>query len=769
MKSLFRNLSLAVSLWAIGFASIPLSAAPEPVRVESAPLIKDLAELKQLNQKLVAMADPSAAATVCLISTKGKGAGSGVIVDPSGTILSAAHVVSALDGDIIVLFADGKRAMAKALGADFQRDAAMLQITDPGEYPSVKMAESGPLPLNSWCVALGHPGGFDPLRTPPLRLGRVLFNADFLITDCTVVAGDSGGPLFDTDGRLIGIHSNIGSGLNENRHVPIKVFRDRWDDLLAGKRSGSRFDLNAKKSPPPPAPSHSAPAQPDIGLKLGKESPDGLAIEDVAKDSRAAKAGLKAGDVIVKVAGVKVTTAKEFAEALAHRDPQPELRLVYRRDGERKRVKLPVPPTNQAKAASPDHPAESRNDKPKDANDKLVRELMERAKANGGRLEVTPQEVEQLGGVEQFKKLLKLPNHPNLAELSDDFFKSVMAALKPVVAEASASTVTVLADGKVVALGTVVSGSGDVLTKSSETAKGPVGVQVGGKIYPATLVHRFADWDLALFHIDAGPLHAVDLKASDKAPPRGSLLMVPGPAGDSLGIGMVSVNSRAMGQIGFLGVQAKSDDKSAAGARANTVLKDGPAAKAGLKEGDVILSLDGEPIPNDRAFTQAVTKHRVNDTVKIEVLRDGEKHTFEVKLAERPAPQMGPDFMKMNKMSGPLSPKISGFPLALQHDIPLEPSQCGGPLCDLDGHCLGINVARAGRVNSLAIPVGKIAALLAEVRTNPAVIPAAPASTVSADDIDRINRRLDEIQRTLQAIEKHLDATGSRSTAPENP
>lgn len=834
MKSVFRILPFAVGLAACGLATAPLFAAPDVPRAESAPLIKDLTDLKQLDRQLIAMADPSAAATVSLISSEGRGSGSGVIVDKSGTILSAAHVVAALAGDVIVLFPDGRRAKAKALGADFTRDAAMLQITDPGEYPCVEMAESPPLALNSWCVALGHPGGFDPLRTPPLRLGRMLHSGEFLVTDCTVVGGDSGGPLFDTAGRVIGIHSNIGSNLSENRHVPIKVYRDEWDDLKAGKRSGTRFNQKpgapATPAPAPATPQSAAAAKPDLGLKLGEESADGVTLQAVAKDSPAAKAGLQAGDVIVRAARKKITTAKEFAEALAKPNRRPNLGLVYRRDGEEKWTRIPVqpakptqpakqdPPTAEPKATAADAELDAFIDKMLDerqggsmqikltpeqlkkfggmenfqkhlaerlklrhpevkefrmekrpqpagpagadadkSNDKLVQELRERAKANGGRLQVTPDEIKQLGGMEKAGKLLGLP------EIPDDFFKSVMAALKPAAGEAAAHIATVLADGKEVALGTVVSADGDIFTKDSETAKGAVSVRIGGKTYPATLVRRFAEWDLALFHVEAGPLHPVDLKAAGKAPARGSLLTVPSPDGEPLGIGMVSVNSRPLGQIGYLGVQAKSDDKIVGGVIAQVVLKDGPAAKAGLKEGDLILSLNGQPLPNSRSFTESVTKLRVNEMVKIEILRDGSKQVLEAKLGERPTPPMGADFLKMNQMSGPLSPKINGFPLALQHDIPLEPAQCGGPLYDLAGRCIGINVARAGRVNSLAIPTAKIADLLASSRSKPAAKPVAPAS---AADIERLNRTLEEIQRSLKAIEKRLDAADASRAKP---
>ncbi|MCF7674633.1 MAG: PDZ domain-containing protein [Akkermansiaceae bacterium] len=745
MKLPYRSLSLAVGLWACWLA--PIHAAPEAPNAESAPLITGLEDLEQLDKKLVGMADQVAAATVSLVSAQGAGAGSGVIVDPDGLILSAAHVVAALSGEIIVLFSDGKRASAKALGADFERDAALLKIIEPGDYPSVELAAAEPLPTNGWCVALGHPGGFDPLRAAPLRLGRILHYGDFIITDCTVVSGDSGGPLFDIEGRVIGIHSNIGMSLGENRHVPIKVFRDGWDDLLAGKRSGSRFNQKPGDDKPE-APQPQGPSKPVIGLKLGAESADGVTLDEVAEDSLAAKAGLKMGDVVVKVAGRKVTTRKEFGEALEKGKSQPRLRLVYRRDGKMKRARIPFPRPAKAKP----RPAGSDESK-----DELFSKLRKRAQENGGRLEMTPEEMEKLGGMAELRKRLGA-----IGGVPDPFFLSVMNALKTIVEKAAASTVTVLADGKDVALGTVIDTDGGILTKDSETAKGVVSVRVGDKDYPATLVKRLPAWDLALFHIQAGGLHPVTFDTAASDPVRGSLLTVSGPGSDPLGIGMVSVKSRPLGQIGFLGIEADRNSVVKGKVLVKATVKDGAAAKAGFKEGDVITAINGEPTTDAIGFTQAIIKFKPNDIVKFDVLRGDEKLTLEAKLGERPTPKMSKEFLKINKMSGPLSPKIDGFPFVLQHDIPLEPAQCGGPLLNLDGRCVGINVARAGRVKTLAIPAGKIAGLLNESRADlAAAAKATPApddddDEITAEEIAEVNKALEDLQHRLKHLEKRL-------------
>ena len=89
--------------------------------------------------------------------------------------------------------------------------------------------------LNSsaWCIAIGHPGGYKLGRTPVVRVGRILDVGKAMIqTDCTLVGGDSGGPLFDMFGRVIGINSRIGPNINYNIHVPVDTYHDTWDKLV---------------------------------------------------------------------------------------------------------------------------------------------------------------------------------------------------------------------------------------------------------------------------------------------------------------------------------------------------------------------------------------------------------------------------------------------------------------------------------------------------------------------------------------------------------
>ena len=160
----------------------------------------------------------------------GNGSGSGVIVSGDGLILTAAHVVDAAalgkaakaSGEVSIVLPDGREVKGKVLGRDRTRDAAMVQILEGKDWPHVELASPKEIKEGEWCIAMGHPGGFDPQRGAPVRVGRLWQTNEkaFYRSDCTVSGGDSGGPLFDLEGKLIGIHSSISMNLTENRHVP---------------------------------------------------------------------------------------------------------------------------------------------------------------------------------------------------------------------------------------------------------------------------------------------------------------------------------------------------------------------------------------------------------------------------------------------------------------------------------------------------------------------------------------------------------------------
>jgi hypothetical protein len=169
----------------------------------------------------------------------GPGQGSGVIISADGYVLTAGHVSGKPGRELHVVLQDGRSFKAKALGRNGSIDSGLLKITDKGTWPHVEMGKSDDVQRGQWVIAIGHPGGFRKNRPPVVRLGRVLqAGRMFLRTDCSLVGGDSGGPLFDMSGRVIGIHSRIGGTMTTNIDVPIDTYRLTWDRLARGESWG---------------------------------------------------------------------------------------------------------------------------------------------------------------------------------------------------------------------------------------------------------------------------------------------------------------------------------------------------------------------------------------------------------------------------------------------------------------------------------------------------------------------------------------------------
>ena len=160
-----------------------------------------------------------------------------MVISESGYILTAAHVIGRPGRNVTIRFPDGTKVEGRTLGIHTQADGGLIKIKEEGKWPFAPMVthEDYPVP-GDWCISTGHPGGFQPNRTPPVRIGRVIdVGKNTLRTDCTITGGDSGGPLFDMQGRVIGIHSRISEESSVNLHGPVLAYVEVWEDLKAGK------------------------------------------------------------------------------------------------------------------------------------------------------------------------------------------------------------------------------------------------------------------------------------------------------------------------------------------------------------------------------------------------------------------------------------------------------------------------------------------------------------------------------------------------------
>lgn len=222
----FRHL-FYIGMMSIGIALMPIGARGEmqdraSEELSSTP--KSVEDLQQIEHQLQQILPKILPAIVCI--EVNNGSGSGILVSEDGLLFSAAHVVGNKGTALQIILSDGTQLPGKTTEENSETDAGIAMITKPltKKLPCVKKTAQLPH-LGDWVFALGHGGGWDRERGPMVRLGRVVsLKNEVIQTDCKLIRGDSGGPLFNMNGELIGIHSRIGSGLEDNLHVPMKDF-----------------------------------------------------------------------------------------------------------------------------------------------------------------------------------------------------------------------------------------------------------------------------------------------------------------------------------------------------------------------------------------------------------------------------------------------------------------------------------------------------------------------------------------------------------------
>ena len=283
--------------------SVEKSSAKEPL-IKSPTNLQEFKDIQQRVQEVYKKVLPAVVGIQI-----GGASGSGVIVNEEGLVLTAGHVSGKPDTKCTVILPDGKQLKAKSLGQNISIDSGMIQIEEKGKWPFVDMGDSAGLKKGQWVVALGHPGGFMPGRTPVLRLGRVLESSSkFIQTDCTLVGGDSGGPLFDLDGKVVGIHSRIGGGINFNIHVPLETYRATWDRLIAGESWNGAGTIGSR------------PVRKSVVEQLGVEfelSGGVLKVRKVDTGSIADKAGLKVRDLLRTFGGKAISNQDEIDDIIS--------------------------------------------------------------------------------------------------------------------------------------------------------------------------------------------------------------------------------------------------------------------------------------------------------------------------------------------------------------------------------------------------------------------------------------------------------------------
>lgn len=275
-----------------------------------------------------------------------RGTGSGFIVSSDGIIMTNAHVVEGAD-EIIVRLTDKREFKGKVLGSDKQTDIAVIKI-EAKNLPVLKIGDSGELKVGEWVAAIGSPFGLDNTVTAGIvsALSRNLPSdqyVPFIQTDVAVNPGNSGGPLFNMKGEVVGINSQIfstsGGFMGLSFAIPIDLAMQIKDQLVQdGKVTRGYVGVYIQE------------LSQELAEGFGLKTPEGALVTKVEKGSPAEKAGLTEGDIITALNGTKVTSSVSLPMLVSPIRPGTEVTLTVIRDKKERQMKVTVG-TNRAAQA----------------------------------------------------------------------------------------------------------------------------------------------------------------------------------------------------------------------------------------------------------------------------------------------------------------------------------------------------------------------------------------------------------------------------------
>jgi len=271
-------------------------------------------------------------------SEEAQSLGSGFIIDADGYILTNNHVVDDAD-EIVVLLSDRRELKARVVGSDPRSDIVLLKV-DAHNLPVVKIGDSDKLKAGQWVMAIGSPFGFDHSVSAGIvsALGRNLPSENyvpFIQTDVAINPGNSGGPLFNLDGEVVGINSQIysrtGGFMGLSFAIPIDVAMDVVTQLKT-KGYVARGWLGVLIQD----------VTRDLAESFGMKTPSGALVSKILDDSPAAKAGLKTGDVILEFEGKAINHSSDLPQLVAHAPIGSIARLKVLRNGKIEMLKVKI-------------------------------------------------------------------------------------------------------------------------------------------------------------------------------------------------------------------------------------------------------------------------------------------------------------------------------------------------------------------------------------------------------------------------------------------
>tara|TARA_R110002073_G_scaffold336260_1_gene531396 strand:- start:155511 stop:157559 length:2049 start_codon:yes stop_codon:yes gene_type:complete len=646
----FYLVNLLASIFLFGHASAACQSAESTAN--KVPItIQDLRSVETQTKRVYKRIT---SATVSIRS--GYGSGSGAIIREDGLILTAAHVAGVPDEHLMITMANGQVLPARVLGCDHEKDIALAIITEGGKYPFVELAEASI--SGQWCLALGHPGGLQSDRSSLLRVSRVHEGDSSLgvHSSASLISGDSGGPLFDLEGRLIGVHKAISALEGESSfHVSVENVHDRFDELLARQEFGQSI-MNQLSSI---ATTSSIEITPDPTSHIESQATTHV-VKDISELPPNIREMIQSGESKVIVKSNKTESSQETDEVSNSQSSQV--------------IKFSIDPSD-----------------PKQAR------------------EILKERLESMG-IDGAVTIMGLGDE-SVVKPDQDLFEVV----QPISSSFSSSIVRLYSDGDPVAIGVVVDQDGLIVSKASELF-GLLTVQIDDVHYDATVLVTDEPNDLALIRIHASQLTPIKWDQAD-TPSVGSFVFAPG-SSDLLGFGTLShqaIPQRQNKDYSFTDLLGIELERMKSLTQIKDVDEGGPAHQVGIERGDIIIAVNRVPVSNAASMAITLQNRTPGTEVVLSCLRpDG--HVLHSKilmsadhLESSRSGQSSRDTLRVvSQMVSPVSDRSQDFPLVFLHDTPINASDCGGPLIDLDGRAIGLNIARIDRTSTAAIPARQV-------------------------------------------------------------
>ena len=499
---------------------------------------------------------------------------SGVIVSKKGHVLSAGHAVRP-GSKYRVLLPDGRRLDARGIGSNSIADCALIQITaDFDELPYAQMGESKSLVKNQPCLSISYPGGQRAELDPVVRFGHLVRDGGgtrMLQSTALMEPGDSGGPLFDLDGRVIGIHSRITEGMEQNFEAPIDTFTKFWNEL------------NREKSF-----TQSGPSVPKLGLRgIEGDAETGVSVESVVADSLAEEHGIKPDDVIESVHGIETTSMNALRKAMAavRDDDAKEFTMQILREEEPIELKIPFEYVDDT---APEIALPVYDDR----------------------------EFPKPTGIEELANLPK-----EFSELESELDDACV----------DISSTRTEGGKELSIIGTRIKGTRFIISKSSMVGDNPTvndkELEVVERDEENDLVLLETSAENA-DGVDIGQQADVALKT-------GSFLITPDSNGAGMVsvVSTKPFTSPKQRRPGFLGVRP-ADHKDNGGAVLEMVNRGGAAKRAGLKAGDIVTKLNDTVITDQSDMRKFLGEVKPGATVVATIMRDEEELEKTIELGE---------------------------------------------------------------------------------------------------------------------------------------